>query len=268
MRAGVINRQSRPSVGSIVADPRWLVNMPTPNSPAVATDPTATDAKRALLRAAREMFLQHGYTRTAVNAVIDRAGLSKGTFYYHFESKADLLRVVVEELTDGAWPAIAQAVESAGPDPIEQVNALFAASWHWREANIESLARVGVALYRDENVLLREKVRARTHERAVPLLADVLFRGSAQGAFDVSDATETARLVLLLATAVTDTNMLAFVESADPRSEAGAVLRRVDVLLRSVERMIRAPQGALRGPGERFVTRVAEALAAMRSEAP
>lgn len=40
-----------------------------------------------LLEAARQAFIQHGYERASVNDVIALAGLSKGAFYHHFDSK-------------------------------------------------------------------------------------------------------------------------------------------------------------------------------------
>jgi AcrR family transcriptional regulator len=47
---------------------------------------------RARIRAAaNELFLDRGVERTTVDAIVARAGVSKGTFYLHFKRKEDLL---------------------------------------------------------------------------------------------------------------------------------------------------------------------------------
>ncbi len=56
-------------------------------------DPTA---KIALLRAAEEVFADKGVDGAKVEDIARAAGISKGAFYLHFESKEALLRQVVE----------------------------------------------------------------------------------------------------------------------------------------------------------------------------
>lgn len=64
---------------------RWVMSRPA--------DPTA---KIALLRAAEEVFAEKGVDRAKVEDIARAAGISKGAFYLHFESKEALLRQVVE----------------------------------------------------------------------------------------------------------------------------------------------------------------------------
>lgn len=49
-----------------------------------------------ILDAAEALILEHGYGGTSVDRVIEAAGLTKGAFFYHFKSKADLARALVE----------------------------------------------------------------------------------------------------------------------------------------------------------------------------
>jgi AcrR family transcriptional regulator len=59
----------------------------------VRGDPAAAAVKKRLriVKAAAEVFLQHGYRKASVDAIAQRAGLAKGTVYLYFKSKADLL---------------------------------------------------------------------------------------------------------------------------------------------------------------------------------
>ena len=53
------------------------------------------ERKDEFLDTAQQLFFTQGYDQTSVDAIIRKMGLSKGTFYYYFESKEDLL----DELT-------------------------------------------------------------------------------------------------------------------------------------------------------------------------
>lgn len=55
-----------------------------------------SSAKReAILCAAADLFLAHGLQRTSIDAVAERAGVSKQTVYSHFGSKDELFRAVI-----------------------------------------------------------------------------------------------------------------------------------------------------------------------------
>lgn len=57
---------------------------------------TATDARERILDAAQQLVMERGFSATTVDAILDTAGASKGAFFHHFASKADLGRVLVE----------------------------------------------------------------------------------------------------------------------------------------------------------------------------
>lgn len=54
-----------------------------------------------LLAAAASLFAERGFDATSVREICERAGLSKGTFYWAYESKDALFLAVVEERIEG-----------------------------------------------------------------------------------------------------------------------------------------------------------------------
>ena len=52
----------------------------------------------ALIEAALEEFAAKGYEQASINAILKAAGMSKGQFYYHFESKEALYMALIEML--------------------------------------------------------------------------------------------------------------------------------------------------------------------------
>ena len=64
-------------------------------------------AKRAeILTAATEVFLEQGYGRASMDAVLARIGGSKRTLYNHFPSKEDLFAAIVTNVSDRVLAAL------------------------------------------------------------------------------------------------------------------------------------------------------------------
>jgi AcrR family transcriptional regulator len=71
------------------------------------------DARGALLDAATKVFAAHGYAGASVDRIVREAGFSKGTFYWHFESKEDLFLALVEERIDQPARALMDVTRTA-----------------------------------------------------------------------------------------------------------------------------------------------------------
>lgn len=56
----------------------------------------AEATRRRILDSATELFNELGYGETGLADVLQRAGVSKGAFYYHFDSKEALARAIID----------------------------------------------------------------------------------------------------------------------------------------------------------------------------
>ena len=74
------------------------------------------DTRRLLLDAVGKLIAERGYRGTTVNEVVARTGLSKGTFYWHFRTKHDLLLAVLEERFDRPVRELAELLKVAPAD--------------------------------------------------------------------------------------------------------------------------------------------------------
>jgi len=78
--------------------------------------------KRAkLLDAARDVIRAKGYSAATVEDICAAAGVTKGSFFYHFASKDELAVAAIEQFGIMASAIFASAPYSAHPDPRERV---------------------------------------------------------------------------------------------------------------------------------------------------
>ena len=98
-----------------------------PEPAAVEGEGRTPRKRRAILAAATEAFLQHGYLGASMDEVAAKAGVSKQTVYKQFENKERLFAEIVlgtsDQLLDGLTKAYADTLDQAD-DAREALRAL------------------------------------------------------------------------------------------------------------------------------------------------
>ncbi len=88
----------------------------------MARDGTATRTK--IMDAAEALTLDHGFSASSVDRIIERAGVTKGSFFYHFDSKATLARALVERYAAADLEHLEgnmARAEALSRDPLQQL---------------------------------------------------------------------------------------------------------------------------------------------------
>lgn len=79
-----------------------------------------------LINAANDLFYDQGFHAVGIDQIIDRVGVTKTTFYNHFESKDDLVIAVLQErdrIDFTEWMKIMH--QRGGEDPRARILSLF-----------------------------------------------------------------------------------------------------------------------------------------------
>lgn len=80
-----------------------------------------------IIHAAQKLFYAKGIRAVSVDAIAEKAGLTKRSLYYHFKSKDDLMAAYLEARDQPNLRAFQQAFsETPGPLP-EKINGIFIA---------------------------------------------------------------------------------------------------------------------------------------------
>ena len=63
----------------------------------------ATEERRLeIIETAQKLFGERGFNNTPVDAIIQEMGVAKGTFYYYFKSKEEVLEAIADHTLENA----------------------------------------------------------------------------------------------------------------------------------------------------------------------
>ena len=80
-----------------------------------------SDAKERLLEAALDLIWKRSYGVLTIDAICEKAGVKKGSFYYFFDSKSELATAALHENWYRSGQAIWDKTFSASIPPLERI---------------------------------------------------------------------------------------------------------------------------------------------------
>lgn len=83
--------------------------------------PARGQARTALLDAAHALVRRQGWTATTVEQLCQAAGVTKGAFFHHFETKDDLGIAAAQHWGDVTGPLFARAAYHRQADPLDRI---------------------------------------------------------------------------------------------------------------------------------------------------
>jgi TetR/AcrR family transcriptional repressor of nem operon len=86
--------------------------------------PSPTGTRDKLLDAAEAQIHRQGYAATSIDRVIEEVGVTKGAFFYHFKTKQDLARALIDRFAARDREMLESSLERAeklSDDPLQQL---------------------------------------------------------------------------------------------------------------------------------------------------
>ena len=148
--------------------------------------------KKMLLKIAYDMFLTNGYENTSVDEIIEKAQIAKGTYYYYFQSKEQMLEEVIDMMIDNETEMAEQIIKTDISVPQKIVGILTSMKPTEEEQPIKN------TLFQEENVLMHHKVRKKLIDTLTPLLSEVIKEGVNEGIFKCDNRPERVKMLLII----------------------------------------------------------------------
>src|SRR6266481_5001917 len=103
------------------------------------------ETRRKIINAAVEWFNDVGYNKTGLGDIVERAGMTKGALYHHFNSKEALAVAIIEQGSGILLKTFQGVSRSSAPALESMIHGVLVAV---ELANTDKLVRMGTVLLR------------------------------------------------------------------------------------------------------------------------
>jgi len=203
------------------------------------------ERKNEILNTAQELFFTKGYKQTSVESIIKKVGVAKGTFYYYFKSKEDLLDKLVKRMADKIQIEIKKIVEKKDLDAISKLEKAYSVAGNIKLENIQLIKLMLKILYKKDNLILRYKVYKSNVELVVPEFAKIIEQGVKEKLFNTPYPYEAARLFFELGSILGDAMSKLLLELDEKPENMDKMLKEIEVYEDAMERILGAKKGAI-----------------------
>ena len=193
---------------------------------------SAEERRLEIILTSERLFRENGYSKTSVDAIIQEMGVAKGTFYYYFKSKEDILKAIVDHTIDQIVEMAEQVADDPSLDALTKMQMLLSNS----QIGDEETKEVATHLHLAENRELHEVSNIQTVLKLSPIFARIIEQGNEEGVFSVERPLATFQLLLDGALFLLDGGLFNF--SEEEMTERRLVLQEV------VEKALGAERGS------------------------
>ncbi len=202
---------------------------------------------RALLASGRALFPDAGCAGLTVRALAEHSGVSPAMFHYHFASKDDFLRTLLQQLYEEMFTTLAGQAGGDGPAP-ERLRAALRALARFARAHRRELARLWMDALAGEPVAV--EFFARNAPRHLGVLLGLL--GAAEEEGSLRELPPLQRLMHLLGAVLLPMVFVAgLVQSRAVPALPGAAFEAEVMSDAAIDQRIELALAALLGPAAR-----------------
>ena len=160
----------------------------------------AAERRNEILDVAERLFCTNGYDNTSTNDILAEIGIARGTLYYHFKNKEDILDAMIDRTLDG----IIRKAENIALD--ESVPVLERLTKTVLAANVDTKTgnMILEQVHKPQNALMHAKMQEKLLSQLVPLFAKIVEDGISRKLMQTDYPEETMQMLLLYANTVFD----------------------------------------------------------------
>ncbi len=189
--------------------------------------------KNEILDVAEELFNLNGFDATTISAIIEKAGIARGTVYYHFKSKEDVLDALIERHCERL---LAEAKEIAADSNLPVMERLIQTLMSMNGDKEGTPSVITQQMHRPQNALMHQKTHETMLEAIPPILMGIIEDGIKEGIFNTPYPYESLEMVVAHVNTVFDD----YAEKLTGKE----LLKRIRAFIFNLERLFGAAPGS------------------------
>ena len=185
----------------------------------------AEERRNEILDVAERLFCAKGFDNTSTNDILEEIGIARGTLYYHFKSKEDILDAMIERLTN-------QMLEKAAVIALdESIPVLQRLTRTMLSLNVDNELGdlVMEQVHRPQNALMHQKLENMLLGRVNKLITKIAEDGIKQGIMHTDYPAEAVEMIMTYSYTAFD-SMVHYSEEEEQRKRMGFVYHAERVL--------------------------------------
>ena len=160
----------------------------------------ATERRNEILDVAERLFCANGYDNTSTNDILAEIGIARGTLYYHFKSKEDILDAMISRILDETIRKAEKiALDESVPVLERLTKTVIAANVDTQTGNM-----ILEQIHKPQNALMHAKMQEKLLSQLVPLFVKIIEDGISENLMYTDYPKETMQMLLLYANSVFD----------------------------------------------------------------
>ncbi len=193
----------------------------------------AEERKNEILDVAERLFGTKGFDNTSTSDILNEVGIARGTLYYHFKSKEDILDAMIDRMTGRLVEKAAALLAKKEIPVMRRLTMMMTALNVNGSLGQEIMAQV----HKPQNALMHQKMQERLLAGVNPLITGLIREGMAQGICRTEYPAEVAEMTLLYSNTVFDT----LAEHGKEERE-----RKINAFIYNLERLLGMERGSMK----------------------
>lgn len=160
----------------------------------------AEERKNEILDAAEKLFGAKGFDHTSTNDILNEIGIARGTLYYHFKSKEDILDAMIERITRQLIAKATDIVQEKEIPVLQRLTMTIMALNVNNELGLEVMQQV----HKPQNALMHQKMQETLLSGVNPLITGLIEEGIQQDIFRTDYPAEAVEMTMLYSSTAFD----------------------------------------------------------------
>lgn len=187
----------------------------------------AEERKNEILDAANELFGKKGFDGTSTGDILERVGIARGTLYYHFKSKEDIMDALIARFSSRMLCA-AQEIAANKSIPVKEriIRAILSLN-----VSDNSGKEMIEHMHSPQNALMHQKTQKIILASVTPILTEIIKEGIEEGLFNTPFPYECTEMIMTYTNTVFDGD-----DTVELTEEDRAL--RIEAFIFNVERLL------------------------------